>query len=182
MGFWNLHVLLCNFSTAFSASFCGHPKDSAAEMVDVLFFPSSVMHLLWAPSHCLRPSVLQSRHWAHQCWGTPGKPLAALSLAFIIVTKLTPVPLQWQLWYKGERSAIWCHLLGQSLPQVIPTLSSLHPWKKQDGFSSLLPAPRPPPPDVYATVSFMIVISPWVCFFFSDDISIIEIGRFQSAL
>lgn len=58
--------------------------------------------------------------------------------------------------------------------------SFLTPALKETGWVFPSP-PRTPAPDFYATVSFMIVISPWD-FFFSGDISIMEMGRFQSAL
>lgn len=156
MGFWNLHVLLCNLSTAFSASFCGHPKDFAAEMVDVLFFLSSDTAALgpWPWVKALSPA--EHRHWMHQCWGAPGEPLVAPFLAFIIVTKLTPVPSQWQLWSKGERSAIYCHLLGCSLPQVIPTLFLSSSLKNRMDFPLFSPHRH--------HQIFMLLFHPWLWF------------------
>lgn len=97
-------------------------QGSAAEMVPVLLFLPRDAAAAWGAwplfqgpgscrAHTLGPAVLR----------TPGEPLVALFVALIVVGKLTPVP------FPGGRAAIWCHLLGRSLPQGTPTPSSLQP-------------------------------------------------------
>lgn len=105
MGFWNLHVPVWNFSTVFSASFHGHPKDSAAEIFDVLFFLSCDTGCFGPLGHSSkalaavehRDMGLASVDWPEE---TP------LFVAFVTVTKPTPLPFQWQLWSKGTFSTL----------------------------------------------------------------------------
>lgn len=105
MGFWNLHVPVWNFSTVFSASFHGHPKDSAAEIIDVLFFLSCDAGCFGPLGHSSkalaavehRDMGLASVDWPEE---TP------LFVAFVTVTKPTPLPFQWQLWSKGTFSTL----------------------------------------------------------------------------
>lgn len=96
-----------------------------------------VMQLLWAPGHCSKAlSPAEQRHWAHQCLGTPGEPLVALFLAFITVTKLTTVPLQWQLSSSG---GTFSNLVSSAW--MFPAPSKPNSFLSPGTLSSLLPHP-----------------------------------------
>lgn len=151
MGSGNLHVPVCNSSTAFSESFCGQPEDSAAEMTDVLFFLSSDAAALGLWPSSQGPQACRRTHQAHQCWGTQGA-LGLVSCLHKNVMKLPPVSLQWQLWCR-EHSAMSS---ARKLPAPSNLNSFLHPRKTQDGFSLSSPCPLL---QIF-TVSFMIVIFP----------------------
>lgn len=140
MGSGNLHVPVCNSSTAFSESFCGQPEDSAAEMTDVLFFLSSDAAALGLWPSSQGPQACRRTHQAHQCWGTQGA-LGALFLAFIKMSwscHLCP--------FSGNSDVgniLRCHLLGSFLPQVISTPSSIPERHRMDFLSPpLAPSSR----------------------------------------
>ena len=134
MAFWDLHVPVYNFCPAFPASLCGQLQDSAAEMINVLLFLSS-------DAAALGPWPLFQGSWS--CTETLGQECWELFLAFTVVTKLSPSPFSGASGLR-ECSAIQRYLLGSSLPQIISTHSSLHPWKKMEWSSPLLPQPASP--------------------------------------
>ena len=138
MAFWDLHVPVYNFSPAFSASLCGLPKDSAAEMINVLFFLSSDAAALgpWPLFHGSQ-SCTEQRNWVTSVERPQGSSWWPCFLPSQLSLNCHLCPFSGNSGLR-ERSAIQWHLLGSSLPQVISAHSSLHPWKKRDGFSSLL--------------------------------------------
>lgn len=169
---------MCHSSTAFSASLCGHPEDSAAETTDVLF-SCLVMQLPWAPGHCSK-ALSHAEHrdtGPTHVEGPQGSPWYPCFLPSWLPLNWH-LPLQWRPWSKGTFSSL-VSSTQKLLPQVVLTHSFLHPGKKWDGFSSF-PHPHPHPQN------FTLHFHSWWWFphgfFFSGDISIVEIGRFRSAL
>ena len=152
-----------NFCPAFPASLCGQLQDSAAEVIDVLLFLSSDAAALgpW-PSFQGSWSCTEQRHWVTSVERPRGSPWWPCFLPSV-VTKLSPAPFSGDSGLR-ECSAIQRYLLRSSLPQIISTHSSLHPWKKMGWSSPLLP--QPASPDFYATNSFIIVTSSWDFFSF----------------
>ena len=143
------------------------------------YFSCLVMQLLWAPGHCSKAlGPAQNRDTGSLVLrgprGAPGGLVSCLHSCHQIVT----CALQWCLWSKGMFSN------PAVSARKFPAPNNLYPFlspslkKKWGGVPLFSPNPHH---QTYATISFIIVTSSWG-FFLSGDISLMEIGRFRSAL
>lgn len=104
-----------------------HPKDSAAEMIDVLFFLSSDAAALgpW-PLFQGSQSCTEQRNWVTSAERPQGSSWWPCFLPSQLSLNYHLCPFSGNSGLR-ERSAIQWHLLRSSLPQVISAHSSLHP-------------------------------------------------------
>lgn len=151
-----------NFWPAFPASLCGQLQDSAAEVIDALLFLSSDAAALGPLTVVPRLLVLHRTDTGSLIVERPrGSPWWPCFLP----SQLSPNSHHPFSGDSGLRecSVIQRYLLGSSLPRIISTYSSHHPWKNMEWSFPLLP--QPASPDFYATISFIIVTSSGIFFF-----------------